>query len=83
MARLQSLLAELNQALGHLDVALQRTDVDNLIRAGCIQYFEFCFEIAWKALQTFFREHGLPECYSPKNCFQQAFKVELILEETP
>jgi nucleotidyltransferase substrate binding protein (TIGR01987 family) len=42
-----------------------------------IQRFEFCFELSWKAVQTFLREEGL-DCKSPRNCFRIAADLEII-----
>jgi len=54
------------------------TDVS---RDAAIQRFEFCFELAWKAIQERAREEGL-DCQSPKGCIKLAFKTEWIEEET-
>lgn len=46
-------------------------------RDATIQRFEFCFELAWKAIQAYIREEGL-ECRSPRNCFRTAAQLNLI-----
>jgi nucleotidyltransferase substrate binding protein (TIGR01987 family) len=52
-----------------------------LIKAGCIQYFEFCFELGWKACKVVSAEQGLPDCLSPKACLRQAFTLGWIEDE--
>jgi hypothetical protein len=43
------LLSDLNQALLRLDEALKQPE-NEFIRDAAIQRFEFCFELAWKAI---------------------------------
>jgi len=52
-----------------------------IVRDAAIQRFEYSFEIFWKFLKEYLRyEEGLM-CNSPKSCFREAFKVNLISEE--
>ena len=72
------LLNDLEKAIRHLENALHEKNVDDLMRAGSIQYFEFCFELAWKTIKSIAIREGLQDCYSPKSCFQLAFKNKWI-----
>jgi nucleotidyltransferase substrate binding protein (TIGR01987 family) len=67
------ILADFETALTQLHSALAQPANSDLLRAGCIQYFEFTFELAWKAIKATSRDAGLPECPSPKACLKQAF----------
>lgn len=67
------ILGDLRNAVNQLESALQVQPSSDLIRAGCIQYFEFCFELAWKAIKIISDGQGLPDCVSPKACLKQAF----------
>jgi hypothetical protein len=49
-------------------------------RDAAIQRFEFCFELAWKAIQERAREEGM-DCQSPKNCLKLAFNNSSIIDE--
>ncbi len=64
------------QALGRLDEALARPE-DAIVRDACLQRFEFTFEMAWKAIQSYAQREGL-ECVSPRDCFRAAFRLGLI-----
>lgn len=77
----QWIVDDLSTALGQLHSALAEPAKLDLIKAGCIQYFEFCFELAWKACKVMSAEQGLPDCLSPKACLRQAFTQGWIDDE--
>ena len=60
------------RAADRLDQALRAPESD-LQHDGAIQRFEFCFELAWKALQHELRAQGL-DCASPRACLAEAFR---------
>lgn len=53
---------------------------DDVSRDAAIQRFEFCFELAWKAIQERARDEGL-DCQSPKDCLRVAFRASWIQDE--
>ena len=71
----------LENALDRFEDAMKVEATDDLIRAGCIQYFEFCFELAWKSVRVFCEEQGQDNCNSPKRCLKQAFANSWIENE--
>ncbi len=75
------LLVAFKKAVSQFDAALAQEAETELVRAGCIQYFEFCFELSWKAIKISCQEQGLPECYSPKSCLRQAYSNGWIENE--
>jgi len=75
------LVDDLRQALAQLEKALNGQIDSDLERAGCIQYFEFCFELAWKAVKTMALDEGITDCNSPKSSLRYAFSRGLIDDE--
>ncbi|MDP2240465.1 MAG: nucleotidyltransferase substrate binding protein [Burkholderiales bacterium] len=75
------ILADYETALSQLESALSVPADSDLIKAGCIQYFEFSFELAWKSIKLASLSQGLPECASPKACLKQAFSLGWISDE--
>ena len=81
MADAQWIVDDLSAALAQLREALAEPARLDLIKAGCIQYFEFSFELGWKACKVVSAEQGLPDCLSPKACLRQAFTQGWIEDE--
>lgn len=69
-------------ALEQLKAALAEPADSDLLKAGCIQYFEFCFELAWKSIKLLSARLGLSECLSPRSCLRLAFTQGWIDDET-
>ncbi|ULA63377.1 MAG: DUF86 domain-containing protein [Nitrospira sp.] len=72
--------ASFSQAIVRFNEALRAPETD-LSRDAAIQRFEFCFELAWKAIQEQARIEGL-DCQSPKGCLKLAYKNGWIGDES-
>ena len=59
------ILADFESAVEQLESALAEPAGKDVIKAGCIQYFEFSFELAWKSIKVVSGELG-QDCVSPK-----------------
>lgn len=81
MADSQWIVDDFTTALVQLRDALAEPAELDVIKAGCIQYFEFCFELGWKACKVVSADQGLPDCLSPKACLRQAFTSGWIEDE--
>lgn len=69
----QKALKRLNEALGFEEKQIPgRLNID-----AAIQRFEFCYELAWKLMQSVIRYKG-KDCQSPRDCFRTAVQVSLI-----
>ena len=76
------LLEDFGKALQRLEEALTRPASDELIQAGCIQYFEFTFELGWKTAKALCEHAGLQNVGSPRTALRQAFKQGWIEDES-
>ncbi len=77
----EKFVTDFSTAVSRLEEALSTPADTDLLRAGCIQYFEFCFELAWKSIKTIGEAEGLESCQSPKRCLKQAFSLGWIDDE--
>jgi len=77
------ILPDFAKALDRFSEALSTEPTEDLIRAGCIQYFEFTFDLAWKSIQAVTEHYGLDPVKSPRVAFRTAFSQGWILEQQP
>jgi len=77
----QEIYADFRQALIKFKEALALPAGNDVFKAGCIQYFEFTFELAWKTIKKIAEEEGISECNSPKSALKAAFSNRWINEE--
>lgn len=78
----RALLTDYEQALRQLQSALLVAPDSDVVKAGCIQYFEFTFELAWKTARLVAGEAG-QLVNSPKAALKQAFANGWISAEDP
>ena len=69
----RELLADLKRAVDQFGGALELPSDTDVVKAGCIQYFEFSFELAWKTIKRFAEDEGFADCNSPKSALKVAF----------
>ncbi len=77
----RELLKDFEKARVQLQGALELPAENDVIKAGCIQYFEFTFELAWKTIKRMAEEEGLADCNSPKSALKAAFSSGWIETE--
>jgi nucleotidyltransferase substrate binding protein (TIGR01987 family) len=53
--------------------------IDDRDKAGAVQAFEICYELAWKTMERFLNEKGV-EVNSPKDTFRLAAKEKMIAD---
>lgn len=75
----EELLISFEKAVERLDEAL-KAEKTVLNRDAAIQRFEFTVELSWKCVQKFLRDQKII-CRSPKECFKEAFKFNLVEDD--
>ncbi len=75
------LLQDLEKAVLQFKKALLIPADNDVIKAGCIQYFEFSFELAWKTIKQIASDQGIQDCNSPKSSLKYAFKSGWLDDE--
>jgi nucleotidyltransferase substrate binding protein (TIGR01987 family) len=71
---------DFQRALVKLEDALEQDTSGELAKAGCIQYFEFTFELAWKAAKLALRLEGI-EANSPRAVLRECYAQGWIGDE--
>ena len=80
MDKAVALLDDLGNAISRLAEALKQPE-NEFIRDAAIQRFEFCFELAWKTIQSVARLEG-QDCTSPRTAFSVAWQNRWLTDET-
>ena len=79
LKRAALLLGDLRRAVLRLTEALGQPE-NEFVRDAAIQRFEFCFELAWKSVQTVARLEG-QDCTSPRTAFSTAWRNGWVADE--
>ena len=79
MTKLTNRLASLERGLDRLREAVTEAETDLEID-GVIQRFEFTYELFWKCLKAYLELQGI-RCRSPRDCFKEAYALQLIQDE--
>lgn len=79
----ENILPDFKRGLDRFVEAMKLEPRDDIHRAGCIQYFEFTFDLAWKSIQAVAAHYGLEPVKSPRVAFRTAFAQGWITEQEP
>ena len=77
---IQTLFGQFKEAYGRLKEAINIKEESDIKRDAVIKRFEFSYELLWKTYKKMARLQKL-DYFSPKACFQFAFKSGLIEDE--
>ena len=77
MTKLEALKKQYQKALKRFDEILQK-EKNDVVRVSAIKRFEFTFDLSWKLLKAFLEEEKGIVCRSPKECFREAYRQNLI-----
>lgn len=79
MSKLQSLLEDLEKAVGNLAEVLAMSK-NKIVRDSAIKRFELCYDLVWKTLKAYLEEYHDVRCASPYACFREAYNQGIIQE---
>ena len=78
MTKQEALLGQFTKAVARLEESLALPLSASMVeRDSSIKRFEICFDLGWKTVKEKLGRDGI-ECYSPKSCFQEAFRAGMI-----
>ncbi len=74
-------LARLTQAVEIVSAQLYKDErVDDLLKEGLIQRFEYTHELAWKLMKDYSEYQGYTEVRGSRDAFRKAFEMGLITD---
>ncbi|HEX2956345.1 MAG TPA: nucleotidyltransferase substrate binding protein [Chitinispirillaceae bacterium] len=65
------------KAFKQLSDAVGKNELSDLEKAGCIQFHEFTFELAWKTLNDYLKSQSVDVKF-PRDTIKESFKYDLI-----
>jgi nucleotidyltransferase substrate binding protein (TIGR01987 family) len=71
-------LKKLSEAIGYVKNKPKEEVLDEILKEGIIQRFEYTHELAWNVMKDFLLEIGDVTLYGSKDASREAFKTELI-----
>ena len=71
-------LKKLSEAIGYVKNKPKEKVLDEILKEGIIQRFEYTHELAWNVMKDFLLEIGDVTLYGSKDATREAFKTELI-----
>ena len=71
-------LMKLSEAIGYVNKKPKEEVLDEILKEGIIQRFEYTHELAWNVMKDFLLEIGDVTLYGSKDATREAFKTELI-----
>ena len=77
LIRFRQRFANYQKSLGHLKMTVEKESLNEIEKAGLIQFFEVGFELAWKVMKDYLVAEGY-EVKSPRESIKQAFQYGLI-----
>jgi nucleotidyltransferase substrate binding protein (TIGR01987 family) len=77
LTRCRQRFANYEKSLGHLKTTVEKDVLNDIEKAGLIQFFEVTFELSWKVMKDFLTAEGY-EVKSPRDSIKTAFEYGLI-----
>ena len=78
--RWQQQFQNFEKAIHYLEDALKIYEPDLTQKAGMIQFFEMCFELAWNTVKDYSESRGFGDIKSPRAALKKGFEMGLIAD---
>lgn len=75
--RLKQRLSNYKKAINNLKMTIEKESLNEIEKAGLIQFFEVGFELAWKLMKDYLDAQGY-QVRSPRDSIKTAFRDGLI-----
>lgn len=77
LVRCRQRMVNYTKSLAHLRSTVEKESLNEIEKAGLIQFFEVAFELAWKVMKDYLITEGY-EVKSPREAIKTAFDYGLI-----
>ena len=77
LTRSRQRFSNYEKSLVHLELTVNKESLNDIEKAGLIQFFEVSFELAWKLMKDYLTAEGY-NVKSPRESIKKAFEYELI-----
>ena len=81
LVRCRQRFSNYEKSLNYLKTTVEKESLNDIEKAGLIQFFEVTFELAWKVMKDFLTAEGY-EVKSPRASIKTAFEYGLIQDGT-
>jgi len=81
LIRFRQRFTNYQKSLRHLKMTVEKESLNEIEKAGLIQFFEVGFELAWKVMKDYLIAEGY-EVKSPRETIKEAFQYGLIEDGT-
>jgi len=81
LTRFRQRFTNYQKSLTYLKMTVEKENLNEIEKAGLIQFFEVGFELAWKVMKDYLVSEGY-EVKSPRETIKQAYQYGLIEDGT-
>lgn len=76
--RFKERLGDFDQTLSRLAEGLALDSDSSIVVDGCIQRFEFTYELSWNTMKAYLEYQGLPDLRTPRDVIRESYRIGLI-----
>jgi len=76
--RFKERLGDFDRALSRLTEGLTLDSDSSIVIDGCIQRFEFSYELSWNTMKAYLEYQGLLDPRTPRDVIRETYRIGLI-----